>query len=326
MTISVIIVSWNAKALLLKCLESITAQDFSFPVEIIVVDNASTDGSPDAVHDRFPGVKLITERENLGFSKANNIGIRESTGDYLLLINSDVVVYPDCFRRLIAYLEQHREVGMVGPKTFGVDGKVQRSCMELPSLWKLFCRALALDSLFPGSKLFGRQLMRYWGHNDTRRVEVVNGCFWALRTEAVSRVGLLDERFFMYGEDIDWCKRFAEAGWQIFFFSEAEALHYGGGSSANAPVRFYLEMQRANYQYWLKHYSKAATIGFLVINVLHHTLRLFCEIPVALFRLRTRTRSEPRISRNIASLKWSLRALASLVVRPGLPQAPAIQS
>src|SRR5689334_6760199 len=190
MKISVVIVSWNAKAFLLKCIDSVLRQSVSGDVEVIVVDNASADGSPEAVRATYPQVKLIVNDDNYGFAKANNIGIAVATGDYLFLINSDVVVSEGCFGKIAQHMVEHPEIGMLGPKIVDQAGHVQRSCMSYPSLWSALCRALALDSMFPRSKLFGSHLLTYWDHSDTRSVEVINGCFWAIRKTAMQEVGL----------------------------------------------------------------------------------------------------------------------------------------
>jgi GT2 family glycosyltransferase len=303
MKISVVVVSWNAKAFLLKCIQSIIRQSVPDPPEIIVVDNASTDESAQAVNDNYPGVTVIRNDGNYGFAKANNIGIRASGGTYLFLINSDVVVSEGCFQQCVRYMDEHPDIGMLGPRIVGSDGNVQRSCMGYPSLWNTLCRALALDSLFPNSRLFGGHLLTFWNHDETRTVEVINGCFWVLRRSAVEQVGLLDERFFIYGEDVDWCRRFNESGWKVVFLSEADALHYGGASSANSPIRFDIEMQRANYQYWTKHHSRVQATAYLLISLLHHTLRIAGE--VAVYALRPgRTAARYKISRGLASIKW----------------------
>ena len=238
------------------------------------MDNASSDGSPDAVRDEFPGVRLICNDDNYGFAKANNIGIRASTGEYLFFINSDVVVKAGCFEKMISYMDGHQDIGVLGPRILGPNGAVQRSCMGFPTLWNSLCRALALDSIFPGMKLFGGELMAYWPHDDIRSVDVINGCFWMVRRKALQAAGPLDERFFIYGEDIDWCKRFHDKGWKVVFYPEAEAVHYGGASSANAPLKFFIEMQRADYQYWKKHHTALASTAFLFIRLLHHAVRL----------------------------------------------------
>jgi GT2 family glycosyltransferase len=322
MSISVVIVSWNAKSYLLKCLQSIVEQRHDDLIEVIVVDNASTDGSPEAVNEHFPAVTVIRNPDNYGFARANNIGIAATTGDYLMLVNSDVEVRPDCFRKMVAYMESHAEVGILGPKIVGTNGKTQRSCMGYPSLWNTFTRALALDSMFPGSARFGGQLLTYWGHDDIRSVGVINGCFWMVRRAAMDQVGLLDERFFIYGEDVDWCKRFNTGGWKVTFYPDAEALHYGGASSANAPVRFYLEMQRAQYQYWTKHHSRIASFSFLMINLLHHLVRAAGELTVYPLHWRRGITSTYKITRSVASIKW----ICSMIARPEAPRRLEISS
>jgi len=272
--LSIIIVSWNAREFLSKCLWSLKTSMTDYYTEIIVVDNASTDGSQELVRDQFPRVNLICNDTNLGFAKAINIGVSHCRGKYVCLINSDVEVLEDCFVRMIAYMEHHPEVGMLGPQIIDPNGNIQRSCMGFPTLWNTFCRALALDSLFPKVKLFGGYLMTYWEHNTMRNVDVINGCFWMIKREALDQVGLLDEQFFIYAEDLDWCKRFTMADWEIVYFPMAEALHYGGASSSNAPVRFYIEMQKANLKFWRKHYGRFSYSVYYAINVLHHFLRV----------------------------------------------------
>lgn len=304
--VSIVIVSWNARDFLVQCLNSLSAETCRYPLEIIVVDNASTDGSPECVGRQFPQVHLIRNTANLGFAKANNIGIAQSRGSYLALINSDVKVLPDCLTRLVDYCEQHPEVGMAGPRVLGGDGKLQRSCRGFPSVWNMLCRALALDSFFPKSKLFTGYSLRHWPQNYLRPVDILTGCFWLIRKDALPRVGLLDESFFMYGEDMDWCRRFWKHGWQVMFVPAAEAIHYGGGSSVNAPVRFYLEMQRADLQYWKKHHSRPAVACYFLISCLHLLLRTGGYSIAFLFTHRLRQTCRHKVKRSFACLKWLL--------------------
>lgn len=271
---SVIIVSWNTRELLLQCLRSLNTEG-NDPDEIIVVDNASCDGSAEAVEAAFPRVRVVRNRQNLGFSGANNIGIRQSTGDFLCLINSDVVVREGCLEKMRRHMQDHPEIGVLGPKVLWPDGlTVQRSCMGYPTLWNMLCRTVGLDSFFPKMRLFGGFLMTYWPHDSRREVDVINGCFWMIRRSAVEEVGLLDEDFFMYAEDIDWCKRFHDKGWKLVFYPEAEAIHYGGASSAAMPVRFYVEKQRANFQYWRKHHGRISTEIFYLMILVHESIRV----------------------------------------------------
>lgn len=298
--ISVIVVSWNAKKYLEECMRSILNCTESYDVEIIIVDNASSDGSPEFIKQNYPDVKLICSYENLGFAKANNIGIAYSRGKYLFLINSDVVVYPNCFKSMVEYMEQHPEIGLLGPRILGTDNKVQRSCMGYPSLWNTFCRAILLDNVFPHTKLFSGFMMKYWAHDSIKEVDIINGCFWSVRRRAIEEVGFLDEGFFMYAEDMDWCKRFNNAGWKVVYFPLAEALHYGGASSSRSPVRFYIEMQRANLRFWGKHYGNLSRRVYLCIIFLHQSLRALGYSLYYVFAPQARDLSSHKIKRGIA--------------------------
>ncbi len=271
--VSVIIVSWNARDYLMQCLASLTPEVCRYPMEIIVVDNASTDGSPESVEKQFPQVRLIRNAGNFGFARANNIGFTQSNGRYLAFINSDVKVLKECLTRLVDFCEQHPEAGLIGPRVTGGDGKLQRTCRGFPTAWNMFCRAVALDVIFPRTKLFTGHTLTHWSQETLGPVDILGGCFWVVRREALAQVGLLDESFFMYGEDMDWCKRFWAMGWKLFFVPTAEAIHYGGGSSANAPVRFFIERQRADLHYWKKHHSRTGFAGYFLISCVHLMLR-----------------------------------------------------
>jgi GT2 family glycosyltransferase len=302
--VSIVIVSWNAKRYLAECLESLQRQCGEVRPEVIVVDNASSDGSPELVASQFPHVRLIRNVENAGFARANNAGIALSTGEYVCLVNSDVRFVSNCFAPMLRYMQEHPEVALLGPKMLSAEGEVRRSTMRFPTLWNSYCRALGLDGIFRKSRIFGGQLMADFDHQTTRDAEVLNGWFWMARRSALEEVGLLDEQFFMYGEDIDWCYRFRQAGKRIIFFAGAEAIHYGGASSGNAPVRFYLEMYRAGWQFWHKHHGRMAQAGFLTSIGLHHILRTAGYSLLYLARPGLRAASGLKISRSLACLRW----------------------
>lgn len=301
-SLSAVIVSWNAKEYLRGCLESIRRAGYPGPLEIIVVDNASSDGSAEMVRDEFASVTLIRNASNLGFAKANNIGIRRCSGSYVALINSDVDVLRNCLSVLVAHMEQSPATGLVGPHVTGGDGRQQRSCRGAPTLWNMLCRALALDSVFPRSRIFNRYFMGHWSHATRLPVDILSGCFWLTHRRALDSVGLLDEQFFIYGEDMDWCKRFRVAGWGVEFIPEARAVHYGGASSSNAPVRFFLEKQKADAQYWRKHHSPAALGCYRLISLLHHGLRVVGYSLVAVSTGKTDARHKSE--RSLACLRW----------------------
>jgi GT2 family glycosyltransferase len=302
--VSVVIVVWNAKKYVVECLESLREHCDRVCSEVIVVDNASTDGTPELIAEMFPEFKLMRNPENLGFAKANNIGIAQSSGDYICLVNSDVKFLDDCISPMVQYLSDHPGVGMLGPKMLAANGEVRRSTMRFPTVWNNFCRAIGLDSLFKKSRSFGGLLMSDFDHRTTAPVEVLNGWFLVVRRSAVERVGLLDPQFFMYGEDVDWCYRFRRAGEAVVFFGEAGAIHYGGASSSNAPLRFYLELYRATWQYWRKHHSGLAQLGFLVAFALHHSVRLLGSAFIYLCSPSKRPYTAARFKRSLACLQW----------------------
>jgi hypothetical protein len=220
------------------------------------------------------------------------------------LVNSDVVVPAGCLERMVEYMEQHPYIGMLGPKMLLPDGTIGQSCMRFPSLWNWFCRALALDQLFSRSRMFGGFLMTDFLYDRVMDVNVLTGWFWMVRKEALDQVGLLDERFFMYGEDIDWSKRFHEAGWRVVFYPDAEAVHYCGASSSKAPTRFYIEMNRANMQYCRQHHSRFAVLWFWLATCLHEVVRIVGYGVVYLLKRGRDSEAGFKVKRSMACLLW----------------------
>jgi len=272
--ISFVIVSWNARDYLGRCLGSLRPAVSGLRSEVIVVDNSSSDGSSQMVRDEHPDARLICNDYNAGFARANNQGIEVSNGNYLCLINSDVEVFPDSVRILIDHMDAHPEVGIIGPKVLNTDLSLQHSCRTLPTCRDALFRALKLDTTFPRSSFFGRHQMMNWDYSEIREVGILSGCFWMIRRSALLQTGLLDTRFFFYGEDMDFCRRFHSNGWKVVFYPGAQIVHHGGASSSKEPARFWIEMQRANLQYWLKHNGKASTVAYYSCLVLHNLIRL----------------------------------------------------
>ena len=304
--ISVIIVSWNALSYLRNCLASLRETSGAVVREIIVVDNASTDGSPAMVAAEFPEAILIRSSQNLGFARANNLGFQHATGSLLALINSDVLVHPECLQRLSAFLETHPGVGLVGPKVIGGDGQLQRSCRRLPNVWNTVCRVFALDSALPRWRLFSGREMRHWDHDSQAEVECLSGCFWVARRAAVEKIGVLDERFFFYAEDVDWCKRYWDGGWKVVYVPEATATHFGGASSDNAPMRYSIEMLRANLAYWRKHRGLSGQAAFYLLSVVNHGVRLFLRGLRRLAGPQAERGSDLKFQRSLVCLRWLL--------------------
>jgi GT2 family glycosyltransferase len=324
MDVSFVIVSWNAKEYLRGCLRSIAATCRDTSHEIIVVDNASHDGSPEMLEAEFPEVRVVRNADNLGFAGANNQGTALARGRYLALVNSDVELLPDALRRLVAFLDEHPDVGIAGPKVLNGDGTLQASCRTEPSLRSWLFRSLALDTRFPRSRLFGDHYMTHWSHDEVRDVEVLSGCFWMIRRSAHEQVGGLDARFFMYAEDMDLCRRYREAGWRVTFFPGARIVHFGGGSSGNAPARFWVELLRANLQYWKKHHTTPAAAALYAIFLLHHAARVPGFALRRLLQPAARgARGEDKLALNVRTLGWLLRpSTFRLVLAPADP-APA---
>jgi GT2 family glycosyltransferase len=302
--LSVVIVTWNGKQFTLECLESLWTFAQGLSVEIIVLDNNSTDGTPAEIRARFPEVRLVCNDANLGFAKANNIGIALSRGKYLCLINSDVVVPAGCLEKMVSYLEAHSDVGLLGPKMVGPDGSTGYAVMRLPNVWNSLCCALGLHSILPKSKWFGGFQLNGYPYDSVDDVEVLTGWFWMLPRRALSMVGGLDERFFMYGEDIDWCYRFRAAGWRVVFFPEAQALHYGAASSGKTPTRFYIEMQRANLQYFRKHHGVLGWLGYYLVSWIHQLVRVVGYSLAYVFGLAERSKCSGNIRRSCSCLVW----------------------
>jgi GT2 family glycosyltransferase len=176
--------------------------------------------------------------------------------------------------------------------------------MRFPTVWNSLLRALALDSLFKGTGIFGGFLMGDFQFDRTKDVEILKGWFWVAKREAITQVGLLDERFFMYGEDMDWCRRFHRAGWRVVFNPHAEAIHYGGGSSSNAPVRFYVEQQRANLQYWKKHHGRISLSLYLFTVWINQATRVLGHGLVYLARGSSRPKASYKVRRSYACMRW----------------------
>jgi len=304
--VSIVIVSWNTRDILRGCLKAMYAQTKGIALEVIVVDNASTDGSVETLETQFPQVKLIRNSENLGFAKANNIGIRASRGSYVCLVNSDVIVLEGCIENLKEFMDANPSAGISGPKILNPDRTLQPGCRNFPTIWNNLCQALGLNYLFPKSAFFSEPFMKYWAHDKVRKVDVITGCFWMVRREAIDEVGLLDEDFFIYGEDIDWCKRFHNAGWDVVFYPGAEAIHIGGASSGNAPIKFYLEMQKADLHYWRKHHGRIGRAGYLAIILIRQTLRVVFGAIRYITHPSKRESTCFKLKRSLACVRWVL--------------------
>lgn len=280
--ISIVIINWNTKSLLLNLIESLYQTTAKYSFEIIVVDNASSDGSITALHRSYPKVLTIVNSSNLGFAKANNIGIAKAQGRYVCPVNSDVKVLEGALDTMVEYMDAHPEIGALAPKTLGSDMTIQQNCREFPNLRNAACQSFFLDRLLPQIKVFrGRTIV--CDHSTILPVEALAGCFMMVRREVIAGVGAFDERFFFYSEDVDWSKRIYDDGWKLVYYPGAEVIHYGGASSDNAPIKYEIQMLKANCQYWRKHKSILECSLFWLIKFIGSFLRMNGWLIISLY-------------------------------------------
>ncbi len=248
MDLSIIIVSYNTKDLLKECLISIYKNISQIKFEILVIDNNSRDGSPEMVEKKFPKVKLIKNRENKGFAAANNIGIKKSKGKYLLLLNSDTLVSPDSLEEMVKFMDRTPEAGVVGGKLLNPDGSLQS---------------------------FGRgRSLKQPREREIKEVTWVEGSCLMVRREVVNEVGLMDENFFFYSEDMDWCRRIRLARWKIFVLPQAKIIHYGGRSIKRGNSKIISEAYQSGYYYVKKHFGKFAEAIYRNVVLIEILVRL----------------------------------------------------
>ena len=268
MKLSVIIVNYNVRAYLEQCLRTVFTALEGVPGEVFVVDNLSTDGSVEMVRDKFPQVRLIANQENVGFSRANNQAIREALGEYVLLLNPDTVVGEDVFRKVVDFLDAHPKAGGLGVKMIDGTGRfLPESKRGLPTPQVAFFKIIGLTRLFPRSKVFGRYHLGHLPEDVTTPIEILSGACMFLRKRTLDQVGLLDESFFMYGEDIDLSYRITLGGYENWYFPEARIIHYKGESTKKSSVNYVFVFYNAMAIFAKKHFTqRSAGIFPLLIN------------------------------------------------------------
>ena len=288
MDLSVVIVNWNTRDLLRDCLASLLAACDGLSVEVLVVDNASSDGSAAMVRADFPSVRLIESPANIGFAAGNNLALREARGRHVLLLNSDTLVRGDVLRDSVAWLDAHARAGVMGPLVLNADGSLQPSCSSFPSLRNLALQLLGITRI---ARLDGYRLTG-WDRSSPRRVDVVSGAAMFVRRAAMEEVGLLDESFFFYGEETDWCHRFARAGWEVVFVPIPAVTHFGGGSVRALNHRRDVLLTEGTTRLHRKHGGIAAGLACFAILAAHNLTRAaFWSIPAAFARREARARA-----------------------------------
>lgn len=274
--LSVVIVSWNTRELLSQCLQSVYETADGVTIKVLVVDNGSADGSAEMVLREFPLVRLIENAENVGFARANNQAMAVSHGRYVLLLNSDTVVRPGAFQTMCHFMDQHPEAGIVGAKLLNPDGSFQASYMDFPTLTG---EVLLLTKLF---RLF--HSLCFPSHSLAESQEIseadwVSGACLMIRREALERVGGLDEDYFMYSEEVDWCWRVKQAGWRVFYTPDAEIVHWGGQSMGRIPLHKRTRVYRGKVLFFRKRRGHGYATFFRLVLLLSAVLKIGMWIP-----------------------------------------------
>ncbi len=265
MDLSIIIVNYNVKEFLQNLLSSIEKASQNINCEVIVVDNASDDGSVELLKEKYPDVKKIFNPVNLGFSKANNLGMKLSTGKYILLLNPDTIISEDTFETMINFFRANSEVGLAGCKILNPDGTLQLACRRsFPGPWTSFCKVTGLSTLFPKSKLFARYNLTYLDENQSYEVDAISGSFMMIRKDVYEKIGGLDETFFMYGEDLDWCYRVQKAGYKVYYVHSTRIIHYKGESTKRSSLDETKVFYNAMHLFVKKHFASSLIVEFIL--------------------------------------------------------------
>ena len=257
----IIIVNWNTRDHLRRCLQTVYASQSDFSYRVVVVDNDSSDGSQGMVAEEFPRVTLLSGHGNVGYPAGNNLGLRllgypddPGAPRYALLLNPDTELPPDALARMLAFMDSHPEAGIAGPKLVLRDGTLDLACRRsIPAPDIAICHVLKLDKLFPRSRFFARYNLTFLDENEMAEVGSVVGAFMMVRRESIAGAGLMDERFFMYGEDLDWAKRIGEAGWRTYYYPDVRVLHVKRAASRQSKQAQF-EFVRSSLLFYNKHY------------------------------------------------------------------------
>jgi GT2 family glycosyltransferase len=269
--LSICIVTYKARDLLRDCLSSVASSTSSANYEIIVLDNGSYDGVAEMLQQEFPSVYFIQNNTNDGYTKPMNQALQAGRGRYLVQLNPDTVILPSAFERLLEFMDSHPEVGICGPKVLNADGTLQKPCRRGESRpWAVISYFSGLSAMFPKSRLFGGYLLNYMDEDETHEVAGVSGSCMLIRREVVDQIGYLDERFYAYQEDADYCFQAIKAGWKVYYVPAAQIIHYGGqGGSRVEPYRSILAWHRS---YWLYYRKNFASDYFFMFNWIYYLL------------------------------------------------------
>lgn len=281
MRLSIVIVSWNTRELLERCLRTVFCEADSLPdstVEVFVVDNNSSDGSAHMVGTRYPQVHLLENSENLGFAAANNRAIRQSVGEYVLLLNPDTEVKPGALAELVTFMDGHPNCGAAGPRLLNGAGALQVSCYPFPTLAREIWRLMHLDTIHP----YGTYRMTAWPSGAARMTDTVQGACLMVRQTALEKIGLLDEAYFLYTEEVDLCYRIRQEGWDVFWVPGASVIHHGGQSTRLVASDMFLQLYSSKVRFFRKHYGESTAESYKVVLFISGLVRVIGVVIAAL--------------------------------------------
>jgi hypothetical protein len=282
--LAVCIVNWNTRDHLRRCLEALRDHAGSLELQIIVVDNASSDGSADMVRTEFPGVDLVASDENTGYARGNNQALERVEADFALLLNPDTIVTDGALQALLDCAEPHPKAGGVAPKLVYPDGRLQRSCRSFPTPDVVIYEVLGLSRLFRRNRRFGKYKMTWWDYADERTVDQPMASAFLLRMAAVREVGVFDEKFPIFFNDVDLCKRLWGAGWEIWFTPTATVLHAHGASTSQVRQRMIAESHRSFLRFYRKHYlGRVNPVAYWAAVGLLNVSRVLRLVAVSIF-------------------------------------------
>ncbi|MCK4325603.1 glycosyltransferase family 2 protein [bacterium] len=308
MELSIIIPNWNTKSLLDKCLESIFEHTIEVHFEVIVIDDCSSDGSPDMVREKYPEVILLENSKNLWFTKTSNLGIRKSQGKYLLLLNSDTVIHSNAFKIMVSFLDENPEAGAIGPRILNPDGSDQLvSLRRFPSLSSEVFEKSILAMLFPGNRFTRRYRFIDADRSKRQVAESLSGACLMIRREVIQQIGFLEERYLRDFDDMDLCYRVRKVGWSIYYLPEARIIHYGGKSFEQRITEADINSQLSEILFFRKFFPQFQVIILKIFRFIDTILKTLLWLAYGMATFRNLNKSIQKARRNLQILRVILK-------------------
>jgi GT2 family glycosyltransferase len=306
--ISVIIVNWNTRDVLCNCLHSIYEQTYAITYEVIVIDNASSDGSAEMLRAKYPKVTLIENLKNRGFAAANNQGLCLARGRYALLLNPDTLILENAIQKAVYFADRNPDTAVIGCQVLEDRSRIQQTCFSFPSVMGMIWQYTMLLRIFPRSGIFAKATLGSWDRTTERDVDVVSGMFMLVRREAINDVGLMDEDYFVYGEETDWCFRFWRAGWRCVFTPFPKIIHLDGGSKSTSQleVRMFVQLQKSLLLFYSKHRGFLTWAAAKLLYIMAMSCR---AVGCYVLMLSSRGFAEQKLKQSMAALRFHIFAI-----------------